>query len=88
MSTVARLTNEEFVSDLMNFSSFGGLCQVFVIEAIRRYADQVAAADPAAVDTQFLSGAAWVGLAKEIKAKVDAQYDVDDDMAVQKGDAE
>lgn len=88
MSTVARLTNEEFVTDLMSFSSFGGLCQVFVIEAIRRYADQVAAADPAAVDTQFLSGAAWVGVAKEIKAKVYEQYDIDDDMAVQKGNAE
>jgi hypothetical protein len=86
MSTATRLTNEEFVSDLMNFSSFGGLCQVFVIEAIRRYADQVAAAAPADVDTEFLSGAVWVGLAQEIKAKVYEQYDVDDDMVVQRAD--
>jgi hypothetical protein len=86
MTAGARLTNEEFVSDLMTYSSFGGLCQVFVIEAIRRYADQVSAANPAAMDTQFLSGAVWVGLAKEIKAKVHQQYDIDRDMAVQKPD--
>ncbi len=87
MTVAARITNEEFVSDLMNYSSFGALCQVFVIEAIRRYADQVAAADPAAVDTPFMRGDVWVGLAKEIQAKVHAQYDVDDDLVMQKPDA-
>lgn len=86
MSAATRLTNEEFVAELMQFSNFGALSQVFVIEAIRRYADQVAAAQPSEVDTPFLSGPVWIGVAKEIQAKVYNQYDVDADMVVQKPD--
>lgn len=86
MSAAARLTNEEFVAELMQFSNFGALSQVFVIEAIRRYADQVAAAQPSEVDTKFLSGPVWIGVAKEIQAKMYNQYDVDADMVVQKPD--
>lgn len=86
MNVAVRPTNEEFVAALMRFSGFGALSQVFVIEAIRRYADKVAAAQPSDSDTQFLSGAAWVGVAKEIQAKVYDQYDVDDDIVVQRPD--
>ena len=69
-----RLTNEEFVSDLMNYSRFGGLVQVFVIEAIRHYAETMASADPAKFDNDLLNGKAWIGVAQEVKAKLDAQY--------------
>jgi hypothetical protein len=34
-------TNEEFVSDLMNFSPVGALCQVFIIEALNYYSNQI-----------------------------------------------
>lgn len=69
-----RKSNEEFVSDLMNYSRYGGLVQVFVIEAIRHYAETMAAADPAKFDSDFLNGKAWIGVAQEVKAKLDAQY--------------
>ena len=36
-----RLTNEEFVIYLMNYSSNGALVQSFVIEALRFYAEKV-----------------------------------------------
>lgn len=69
-----RLTNQAFVRDVMVRSEFGVLAEAFVIEAIRRYAVECAKADPAAVDSPFLSGEAWVGVAKEIEAKVKEQY--------------
>ena len=33
-------TNEELIVRLMNYSPAGGLAQVFIIEAIRRYANE------------------------------------------------
>ena len=72
-----RKSNEEFVTDLMNYSRFGGLVQVFVIEAIRSYAEAMATADPAKFDSDLLNGKAWIGVAQEVKAKLDAQYALD-----------
>jgi hypothetical protein len=65
-----RRTNVEFVRDLMEFSPYGALVQAFVLEALSRYADQVADADPAQFDSALLSGHAWVGVARDIKAKI------------------
>lgn len=67
-------TNVEFVSELMEFSRYGALAQAFMIEALHRYAGEVAAADPRAFDSAGLSGNAWVGVAKEILAKTDGKY--------------
>ncbi len=36
-----RKTNIEFVKDLMNFSPYGALSQIFVIQAIEHYAKEV-----------------------------------------------
>ena len=69
-------TNIEFVSNLMNFSRYGPLAQVFVIQALTHYSEAVAKADPARVDTPFVTGDAWVGVAKEIKAKLEEGYGV------------
>lgn len=65
-------SNEELVIDLMNFSPYGALCQAFVMEAIQRYAKAVAAAD--AIDSDLVSGAAWKGIAVDIKARCDKFY--------------
>lgn len=67
-------TNEEFVSDLMNFSNYGPLSQLFVIDAIVKHAERVAASDPASVEYPLIHGSAWVGVAKEIAAKCAAKY--------------
>ncbi|MEH2517420.1 hypothetical protein V1279_002993 [Bradyrhizobium sp. AZCC 1610] len=64
-------TNVEFVTRLMEFSNYGALAQIFVIEALRRWSDLVADAEPAKVDSPMISGHAWVGVAKEIKAKLE-----------------
>lgn len=67
-------SNEAFVKDLMNFSAFGGLSQAFVIEAIMKWSEIIAAEDPKKFESDFMSGAAWVGVAKEISAKCEAKY--------------
>jgi predicted nucleic acid-binding Zn ribbon protein len=53
-------TNAERVHDLMTESEAGPLMQAFVLEAIRRYADQVLAdGEPADNPRAFISPAAW-----------------------------
>ncbi len=64
-------TNVDFVTRLMEFSNYGPLAQLFVLEALRNWSDLVAKADPAKVDSAMISGHAWVGVAKEIKAKIE-----------------
>lgn len=63
-------THAEFIHDLIEFSPYGPLVQAFVLEAISRYADQVACASPAQFDSAMLSGRAWVGVAHDVKARL------------------
>lgn len=67
-------TNTEFVTELMTYSDHGALSQIFIIDAIRKHAERVAAADPTTIDSDFISGERWVGVAREIKRKLDANY--------------
>lgn len=69
-----RLTNEQFVKQIMNFSNFGALSQMFVIDALMQHSKAVAAADPKMFDSALLNGEAWVGVAKEIQQKLEEQY--------------
>ena len=69
-----RMTNEQVVAHMMKFSNYGALSQAFIMEAISRYATQCAAADPKDLDNAMLSGKAWVGVAKEIKHKLDEHF--------------
>ena len=68
------LTNTQFVSDLMEFSRHGALAQIFVIDAIQKHAEHVAAADPSSINHALISGEGWVSVAREIKARIDAKY--------------
>jgi len=61
-------TNVQVVKRLMEYSNHGAIMQPFVLEAIRRYAEQCIAAGPAHFDSPMLHGAAWVGCAKEARA--------------------
>lgn len=69
-------TNEDLVKDLMNYSPYGMLCQMLIIEGITRYVNDVAKAEPE--DFQkfgaFINPEAWIGCAKDIKQRMDAFY--------------
>jgi hypothetical protein len=58
----------------MEFSDYGPIVQVFIMDAIRKQAEGVAAIDPNTVDKSkwtFISFEAWQGVAREIKRKLD-----------------
>lgn len=76
---IKRRTNVQIVRDLMEFSDHGALAQMFVMEAIKRYADQVAAMDPDKLRAcfepmPFLNADSWQGVAKEIRQKIADAY--------------
>jgi hypothetical protein len=78
------MTNQEFVEELMTVSPYGLLSQLFILEAIRKYSEQVAAADPKifeghcqAGDPQqfvghFIHGPAWQGVADDILRRIES----------------
>jgi hypothetical protein len=63
-------TNADFVARLMEFSRCGPIAQLFIIESVRRYAEQCAEADPKKMETGIISGAMWKRCAQEIHAEV------------------
>lgn len=65
---MARETNEEVVTRLMNYGPAGALSQVFIIEAICRYAEEVADAPP--MESSFIDGNAWKSTALHIKSEL------------------
>ncbi len=72
-----KLTNVQAVSQIMNFSYFGALAQLFVIDALTKHADAISALTHEELqsdkwDNGFVSAEAWQGVAREIKAKLDA----------------
>ncbi|MGM3411942.1 hypothetical protein [Ralstonia holmesii] len=72
-------TNIEFVRELMDFSRFGPLAQMFVIDALSKWSDKIANTPVEelhkAFDGNLLIGAeAWQGVAREIKDKLDAHF--------------
>jgi hypothetical protein len=76
-------TNIDLVKDIMNFSQFGALSQAMVIQALHFYVDMIIEQEEDIIleeqrniangQTPFISNVAWVGLAKEIKTKLNAQ---------------
>lgn len=63
-------TNVQFVSDMMEFSRYGALAQIFVIDALDKWSKKISECDPAQVDSAMINGEAWVGVAKEIQQKI------------------
>lgn len=64
-------TNVQFVRDLMEFSRYGALAQIFVIDALDKWSKKISECDPAQVDSAMINGEAWVGVAKEIQRKIE-----------------
>jgi len=77
--------NEALVVDLMNYSPFGALGQVFVVEAIRKWSDLVAASTAKDDTNALVSMETWIAVAKDVKERCDHFYNrvqvgcVDDD---------
>jgi hypothetical protein len=68
------VTNVDVLVELMEYSKFGPLAQMFIIDTVARQARAVADADPATVawDAGLVSFEAWQGVAREIADKLDA----------------
>ncbi|WP_339534753.1 hypothetical protein [Pseudomonas hunanensis] len=68
------VTNVDVLVELMEYSKFGPLAQMFIIDTVARKARAVADADPATVawDGGLVSFEAWQGVAREIADKLDA----------------
>ena len=58
-------TNAQLIGDLMSYSKQGVLMQVFLVEAIAKYAEQTKVAPPWSTDNSFISEAAWRACADE-----------------------
>lgn len=69
-----RETNEDLVVRLMNFSPFGALCQVFILQALEQYSKSVMEADPAELESPMISGQAWAGQARHIHAEIEKHF--------------
>jgi hypothetical protein len=70
------LTNEEFMSELMNFSPFGGVVQAFVVEAMAYYCEEVINQEGVVEDPKALiSISTWRAVAKDVLGKINAKYD-------------
>lgn len=67
-------TNVQCVKDIMEFSNYGALAQAFVMDALSKLSNAVSESDPKMFDNPFLNGEAWVGVAREIKGKLDAHF--------------
>ena len=64
-----RETNDEFAKRIMKFSPYGALSHAFVIEAIFRYAEQVAAMDTVVEDTGLFNPQSWKRLGQWVKSE-------------------
>lgn len=80
-----RLTNEDLIKNLMNYSPYGGLCQSFIMQGLREYAQYVIDNSKEALENEeklaadgkmpILSQKTWVGIAKDISERIDMFYD-------------
>jgi hypothetical protein len=72
------MTNIEKVTHIMSYSDYGALAQCFVMEALHEWSGLISTATASEIDNGFISGEAWIGVAKEIRKKLKAEMLVDD----------
>jgi hypothetical protein len=63
---MARPTNVEFITELMEFSDSGPMMQAYVLEALRLYSDSVVQNQDQIPENGFVSRRVWVGCAEEV----------------------
>ena len=74
------MTNEEKVVKIMNFSKYGALSQIFVMQALEHFCDLVIEQESELIKEQekcetegkisMINLKSWVGVANEIKEKI------------------
>ncbi len=70
-----RKTNTELVDDLMSYSRFGAMAQVFIIEAIRSYSSRIVEnGEPEDNKSLFISPVLWYNIAKDVLDRVEQNY--------------
>lgn len=67
-------TNIEFVERIMTSAPTGAMMQAFVIEAIRRYADQCVAAPEGHFESGFMTDEIWRGSARYAKQELEKRH--------------
>ena len=80
-----RLTNEDLIKNLMNFSPYGVLGQMFIMQAIREYAREVIDNSDEIIKNEeqmiadgkipMFSQKGWVGVANDIAERMDYFFD-------------
>lgn len=69
-----KMTNVEFVTELMEFPDSGPLMQAFVIEALHNYAENVKQDTSAWPANSLVSQSAWKAIADEVIRKCAIKY--------------
>lgn len=72
-------TNVQFMKRIMEFSRYGALSQLFIMDALKKHADHIANMPYAEFKAQFGDNAlvnanAWQGVAKEIAQEFELHY--------------
>lgn len=71
---MARQTNTEFITRLMDFSSKGALMHIFVMQALEQFAHSVVEVGKEelceAMKDHIISGEAWYETAEEVLAQI------------------
>jgi hypothetical protein len=80
-----QLTNEDLIVNLLNFSPYGGLCQSFIMQGLREYAQYVIDNKEEILKNEeelaakgkipMISQKAWVGIAEDIAERIDMFFD-------------
>jgi len=71
-----RLSNEDFIKDLMSFSPSGSMIQVFVIEALRYYTEQLTKNGiPNETGNEVISPIFWYNIGMEVKERLETNYE-------------
>ena len=72
MKAQKRKTNEQLIKHIINCSKFGTMSQLFIMEAIGRYANSVSESKPSDYPKNcIVNPETWIDVAKEIKEKMD-----------------
>lgn len=70
-----KLSNSEFLNDIMEFAPVGPIAQIFVIEAIRYYAEQVKSGPkPTESGNGIINPIAWHDTAEYLYDRFEAKY--------------
>ncbi|UUZ75479.1 hypothetical protein LP414_27575 [Polaromonas sp. P1(28)-13] len=71
--------NTELVTQMMEFSRFGPLAQIFILDALNKHVARVIASKPEDYPAEKMpfgmTGEAWIDLAKDLKRQMDEFYD-------------